>query len=448
MTNSIDQLRETCKKISSSLNIHKYDVYGMKKEESSAGSKEKKPFALSAYHKNAVTLRIWNKENQVGITSTSNLTEEGIKTAFEIALNSALFFDKNMNYNFSPLCQEKINAEHSNQDQDFVSIQKLADAAVECENTILNSHPSIKSVPYNKVTQNFYEKFYFNSDNAFRHQTISSSFCYFFPLAQEENKVPRQLGHVTQAYYFKELDYSNCAKIALEKTIKYLNYEKVQSGNYTVVFAPEAFLDIVGAFANFFNAQNILDNKSLSTKETLNTKIAAENFNISDCPLHKDNIGAQFFDEEGTPTSEMAILENGVLKNLIHTSYTAEKFNTKPSGHTSIGAKLTAHPYFLKISSSKNATQTKPSSPKTFIYIEEVKALHAGINALQGSFSLPFDGFIVNQDKRVSIESATVAGDFLNLLKNIIYVSPEEKSTPAGVCAEEIWVESLSITGN
>ncbi|MBD2018799.1 TldD/PmbA family protein, partial [Leptolyngbya sp. FACHB-36] len=64
----------------------------------------------------------------------------------------------------------------------------------------------------------------------------------------------------------------------------------------------------------------------------------------------------------------------------------------------------------------------------------------------QGSFSLPFDGWLMNKGDRVSIESATVAGDFLEMLKSIIYVEPEAHITPGGVCPR-IWVEELSITG-
>jgi PmbA protein len=80
------------------------------------------------------------------------------------------------------------------------------------------------------------------------------------------------------------------------------------------------------------------------------------------------------------------------------------------------------------------------------ILIDDVQALHAGVNALQGSFSLPFDGWLVNHGDRTSIESATVAGDFRDLLKAIIHVEPEAEITPGGLCPR-IWVDALSITG-
>jgi PmbA protein len=80
------------------------------------------------------------------------------------------------------------------------------------------------------------------------------------------------------------------------------------------------------------------------------------------------------------------------------------------------------------------------------ILIDDLQALHAGVKALQGSFSLPFDGWIINKGVKTSIESATVAGDFLEVLKSIIYVEKEVELTPGGVCPR-IWVDELSITG-
>lgn len=446
MSQFVESLKDQCKKISQSLQISKFDMFGVIKEENSASAKENKPFALSASNKSSVTLRVWNEHDHMGSASTSNLTPEGLARAFEIALNSTQFSDTAKKYDFSSLCLEKIDYNLSNSNCDFESIQNLAHAVIECEKNILASHPSFKSVPYNKIAQTYFEQFYFNSLNSFRYQKTSYAMCYFYPLAHEDNKIPRQLGHVSLADNFKNLNYLECAHIAVEKTKKYLNYEKVTSGNYSVLFSPEAFLDLVGAFSNFFNAQNILDNKSLCTKETLNTQLASNLIHICDSPLHKDNVTKSYFDEEGTPTSKLTIVENGVLKNLIHTSYTAKIFNTKPTGHSSIKGKLTAQSHFLHVFASKESSQKFPIHSEPYIYIEDVKALHAGINALQGSFSLPFDGFFVHGEKSVSIESATVAGDFLTLLKNIIFVSQDEKVTPSGVCPE-VLVSNLSITG-
>jgi PmbA protein len=440
----LENLRINCQKIALTLNIKKYDIFGVIKEENSASSKDAKPFSLNSSNKSSVTLRVWNELDQVGITSTSNLTEEGLKIAFEMAFSSAKFFDVETKIDFSSNCQSNLSIRYNNPEQNFSSIQELAYAAVECEKIIL-ANKSIKNLPYNKISQTFYERFYFNSINAFRYQNINTAFCYFYPLSHEENKIPRQFGEIKIANSFSNLNYFLCAEESLKKTLNHLNYEKIVSGKYAVVFSPEAFLDITNAFSNFYNAQNILDKKSLLNKDSLSNKIANPLLNIIDLPYHKDNFNKCYFDEEGTPTADLSIIENGILKNLIHTSHTAKIYDCKPTGHTSLGAKLTAHSYFLRIFKNPLVEVQKPEL-KSYVYVENVKALHAGINALQGSFSLPFDGYFVNNNVRKSIESATVAGDFLDLLNDIIYIDSDEIVTPSGI-SSEIWVKELSITG-
>jgi PmbA protein len=54
---------------------------------------------------------------------------------------------------------------------------------------------------------------------------------------------------------------------------------------------------------------------------------------------------------------------------------------------------------------------------------------------------------MVEKGKLTSIESATIAGDFLELLNSIIFVEKEAELTPGGVCPR-VWVDSLSITGD
>ena len=36
-----------------------------------------------------------------------------------------------------------------------------------------------------------------------------------------------------------------------------------------------------------------------------------------------------------------------------------------------------------------------------FVYIEELNAIHAGVRASQGSFSLPFDGWLYKNGKKI-----------------------------------------------
>ena len=72
--------------------------------------------------------------------------------------------------------------------------------------------------------------------------------------------------------------------------------------------------------------------------------------------------------------------------------------------------------------------------------------MHSGVKASQGSFSLPFDGWLVKNGEKKSIEAATIAGDILNVLKSIVKIEDEQIITYQGI-SPHIWVENISITG-
>ena len=82
-----------------------------------------------------------------------------------------------------------------------------------------------------------------------------------------------------------------------------------------------------------------------------------------------------------------------------------------------------------------------------FVYIEELNAIHAGVRASQGSFSLPFEGWLFKNGEKSSIESSTVAGDIKSLLKNIVNIENKEELTTNGI-SPHVWINELSITGD
>ena len=200
-----------------------------------------------------------------------------------------------------------------------------------------------------------------------------------------------------------------------------------------------------------FNARSIIDGLSLMNEDSLGNQISVPNLNISDEGLHPKNVGAFSFDGEGTPTQNIQLVSNGILTNLLHSEATARKFGVRPTGHAGLGAKVSVSPDWLVVSKSKSemdkdASLSIKDTIKEYILIDELSAIHSGVKASQGSFSLPFDGWIVNDGKKTSIEAATVAGDILKVLSSIVKIENEQIVTHQGI-SPHVWVENMSITG-
>lgn len=442
---SINDLLTHGQAIAHQLGIQQFDIYGSSIDETSVQVDQGEPKQVKASNRSSVTVRVWNQDHRMGITSTTDVDPSGVELALKTAYEASFFGVKENIPDFSPEATVLI-ATKADETASQAPVSKLLNILVEAEKDLLEAHPAIKGVPYNGLAQRDINRFYLNSDGAIRNQARSYTSIYLYSKTEEEGKKPRSAGAFKSSRSLAQLDIQGCLKEASEKTISHLNYEKVKSGKYTVVFSPDAFLSLLGAFSNLFNAQNILDNQSLSTPDSLGTQIASSLLCVCDDALHPANVAAETFDGEGTPTRRISLITDGVLTGFLHSAGTAKRLNAQPTGHANIGAKVTVSPHFYHVFPGAVTEEYSLANAENVILIDDLQALHAGVKALQGSFSLPFDGWLVENGELTSIESATVAGDFLELLQSIIFVEPEVEQTPAGVCPR-IWVDSLSITG-
>ncbi|MEA5533421.1 TldD/PmbA family protein [Crocosphaera sp. XPORK-15E] len=428
------------------IGITKYDIYGSSVDETSVEVDNGEPKQVQASNRSSVIVRVWNEKETVGVTTTTDLDELGLKLALETAKEASIFGNTENIPEFSPEAKNPI-ANISDQLVEPAPVPTLIDTLIQAEKTLLEAHSAIKGVPYNGLSQEDIKRFYLNSEGAMRQEARSYAVIYLYSRTEEEGKKPRGASSMKISRGLSDLDIEGCLKEVTEKTISHINYQSIPSGKYRVVFSSKAFLSLISAFSNLFNAQNILDKQSLSNPDSLGTEVAVTSLCLCDDALHPDNIGAETFDGEGTPTRRVELIKNGVLSGLLHSTGTAKRMNAQPTGNANIGAKVTVGSHFYHVfSNATEAPQYSLDDAENVILIDKLQALHAGVNALQGSFSLPFDGWLVNQGKLTSIDAATVAGDFLELLKSIICIETESEVTPGGVCPR-IWVDNLSVTG-
>ncbi|HEY9616372.1 MAG TPA: TldD/PmbA family protein [Microcoleaceae cyanobacterium] len=446
MTTKIQDIASYAQEEAKKLGIAKFDIFGSTIDETSAKVDQGKPDQVKASNRSSVTVRVWNEEGTMGITSTTDVDPTGLELALKTAYEASFFGVKDNVPDFSPLATEPL-AKELNDKVSPVSVSELLDHLIDAEQRLVEGHLAIVSVPYNGLAQREVDRFYLNSDGSLRTEAYSTASIYLYSKTEQEGKKPRSAGAFRISRGVPTLDIEGCLNETLDKTISHLNYEKITSGKYTVVFSPEAFLSLLDAFSNLFNAQNILDKQSLSTPESLGTPIASSLLSVYDDALHPDNLAITTFDGEGTPTRRTPLITNGVLSGFLHSAGTAKRFHTQPTGHANIGAKVTVSPHFYHVFSEAPASQTfSLDTADNVVLIDDLHALHAGVQALQGSFSLPFDGWLIRNGQRTSIESATVAGDFLQVLQSILYLEDQAELTPAGICPR-VWVEGLSITG-
>lgn len=405
---------------------------------------------LKGAQRSSITVRVWNEQGLVGITSTSDLSDTGLQKALIGAYRASDFG----NVNDIPAFSSLATAPLPNLDRQLrpaQGIKRLLELLKQAEAELLERHTAIQTIPYNGLAESISKRIYLNSDGALRQIDCTNASIYLYARAEESGRKPRSGGAVRLALGSQDLDIDGCIDEAAELTISHLNYAPIDTGRYLVCFTPDAFLDLIGAFSSMFNARAILDGVSLSQRDSLGSKIAVPFFCLHDNGLHPANIGATSFDGEGTPTRKLCLINEGKLDNLLHSEATARAFGVEPTGHAGLGAKVSVGPDWFEVSSTETLNTTNNhlhhnSFAETFVLIEGLNALHAGVKPSQGSFSLPFSGWIINQGEKVSIEAATVAGDIRTLFNSIEHMEAEQVITHNGA-SPHVWVNGLSISG-
>ena len=450
-TNTIDagNLRDRVQALANGAGIRRWDLGAACSDDCSVQVDRGEAKQMKAAQRSSITVRVWNSDGLVGITSTTDLTDAGLSRALDGAHQASSFGNPDDVPQFSPLATAPLpdlDRPLKSRQGTLPLLKQLRSAEAE----LLNRHPAIQTVPYNGLAESLSTSLYLNSDGALRTMERTQASLYLYARAEESGRKPRSSGAIRIALGSHDLDIEGCIDEAVERTVSHLAYQPIETGTYRVCFTPEAFLSLIGAFSSMFSARAVLDGVSLSSRESLGQQLAVPFLSLDDDGLHSDHISATPFDGEGTPTQKLTLIESGCLRNFHHSEATARAFGVQPTGHAGLGAKVSVGPDWFVVGTTPGQDSgldlNHNRETDTFVLIDDLSALHAGVKATQGSFSLPFDGWLVKGGERISVEAATVAGDIRSLLTSILHLEPTQEVTHRGV-SPHVWVEGLSITG-
>ena len=451
MAQSLDasQLRDRIQSLAQQAGIQRWDLGAACSDDCSVQVDRGEAKQLKAAQRSSITVRVWNNAGLVGITSTTDLSDSGLRQALDGAKQACQYGNPDDIPQFSPLATAPL-PELDRPLKERQGILPLLAQLREAEASLLDRHPAIQTVPYNGMAESLSSSLYLNSDGAVRTMERTQASLYLYARAEEQGRKPRSSGAIRMALGSNDLDIAGCIAEAADRTISHLDYRPIETGTYRVCFTPEAFLSLLGAFSSMFSARAVLDGVSLSNRDSIGDDLAVPFLSLYDDGLHPGHLSAAPFDGEGTPTQKLCLIENGRLRSFLHSEATARAFGVQPTGHAGLGAKVSVGPDWFVVQTSEGCSSgadlNHSHCADDFVLIEDLSALHAGVKATQGSFSLPFDGWLVKDGERISVEAATVAGDIRSLLKSIVHLEQQLEVTHRGV-APHVWVDGLSITG-
>lgn len=240
---------------------------------------------------------------------------------------------------------------------------------------------------------------------------------------------------------------------AVKEALDFLHAKSVPSGEYAVLLRNDAAGSVLRTFSGIFNAENAQKGLSLLKGREGDT-IAAPCVSIVDDPLRDGSMASSPFDDEGVATYTKNVVENGVLKTLLHNLKTANKQGVKSTGNASragYSAPVGVSPSNFYIAAGERSMEEMAADIGEGLLITDLQGLHAGANGISGDFSLGAKGYCIQGGKiGEPVEQITVAGNFFRLLENVVEVGSDLRfGMPGGalVGSPSLWIKGLSVAG-
>jgi PmbA protein len=230
------------------------------------------------------------------------------------------------------------------------------------------------------------------------------------PVAEDEGGKKRRGYYWTAKRFLDELEGAKAVgEEAARRTLRKLGARSVATGEFPVVFDPDAARSILGMLAGCLMGSTIWRKSSYLVGRE-GTKIASELVNVIDDPLIKRAPGSRPYDGEGLASRKNVVVEKGILKTYLCDSYSARKLGRKSTGNASrggaAGVSCSTTNFILEPGTDSNEAIVKGT--KSGLYVTEMMGF--GFNAVTGDFSRGAAGFwIENGELAFPVSEVTIS---------------------------------------
>src|SRR5436190_21596783 len=233
---------------------------------------------------------------------------------------------------------------------------------------------------------------------------------------------------------------------AAQRVLRRLDARKIPTCQVPIVFDPLTSRSLLNHLFEAVSGSSIYRRSSFLVGQIGKTVAAPEITVVDDARL-PGGLGSSPFDDEGVPTQTTSIIENGVLRNYLHSAYTARKLGSQPTGNGSRAASgvVTIGPTNFYLKGGANSPEEIIGSIKKGLYVVEL--IGFGVNTVTGDYSRGAVGLWIENGKFIHpVQEVTIAGNLREMLKNIEMVG-SDVTFVGSIAAPTLKIGNMVISG-
>ena len=203
---------------------------------------------------------------------------------------------------------------------------------------------------------------------------------------------------------------------AAERTVSRLGARSISTRNSPVLYSAEAAASLIRNFLGGISGGNLY-RKSSFLLDSLGKQVFPDFIRIHEQPFLPKGLGSATFDGEGVALRARDIVNEGVVRSYLLSSYSARKLGMETTGNAGGVHNLTVEPGEQDLSDLL-------ASMGSGLLVTEL--MGQGVNMVTGDYSRGASGFWVeNGEIQFPVEEITIAGNLSDMLKNIVAVGKD-----------------------
>lgn len=294
------------------------------------------------------------------------------------------------------------------------------------------------------------EKSLLNSLGSEINQTINYTHCTGQAIASDNQRIENFLKTMGKQGGFELTEGFGEMMTKIQENALALTKAKSIAGGVYPVVADGALTDVFihEALGHASEADHILKKESC-LDGLYGKKLAKDFINVYDDPTLENEWGSYFYDDEGIKTKPAHIIKDGVLNTFLHSLETAHRLNATPTGNGR--AEDVSKIPLVRMSNTYIETgdykfEELIEGIKKGVYLKGSRG--GQVDTAKGEFQFSCqNGFLIENGRITEpLREVSIAGNTLEILKNIIKVSKEYETGFPGHCGKG--GQSVPVKGN
>ncbi len=218
-----------------------------------------------------------------------------------------------------------------------------------------------------------------------------------------------------------DLDFSAAGREAGLRSSSLLGSRRAKGGKRAVLFEPWVGIEFLELLAELLSADEIQGGRSLLAGK-LGKSVASPLVTLRDDPRRPGGLGSSRFDDEGLPTRDKAMIENGFLREFFYDTASAAREGRASNGcayrgsYAGLPGPGASNLYLVPGSGTRDALI---GDTKAGLLVAEVLGMHM-VDPVSGAFSVGVSGLAIEKGKITGpVKGAMISGSLLDLLSRV-----------------------------